>query len=91
MPPQELLWVQVEGLDDLFNNLNKTITSNSDNTNKILEDQLNEQKSMNNELKNQTNSINNVDSKLSGLRNDINNNLNDIKKSFDESNTNSGE
>lgn len=83
--------VQVEGLDDLFNNLNKTITSNSDNTNKILEDQLNEQKSMNNELKNQTNSINNVDSKLSGLRNDINNNLNDIKKSFDESNTNSGE
>ena len=83
--------VQVEGLDDLFNNLNKTITSNSDNTNKILEDQLNEQKSMNNELKNQTNSINNVDSKLSGLRNDINNNLNDIKKSFDDSNTNSGE
>lgn len=81
--------VQVEGLDDLFNNLSKTITSNSDNTNKILENQLNEQKNMNNNIRNQTDSIDRVDSKLSGLREDITNDLSGIKRSIDDSNTNS--
>lgn len=58
--------VQVDGLDDLFNNLNKTITNAQDSTNDI--------------LKNQTNSINNVGVKIDKLKDDIGYNLNDIKK-----------
>lgn len=72
--------VQVDGLDDLFNNLNKTITNAQDSTNDILKNQLDEQKNMNSELKNQTNSINNVGVKIDKLKDDIGYNLNDIKK-----------
>lgn len=77
--------VNVEGLDDLFNNLNKTITNASDGTNKILQDQLNEQKNMSSELKNQTNSINNVGNKLNEFKSDVSNSFNDIKKKMDDS------
>lgn len=83
--------VQVDGLDDLFNNLNKTITNAQDSTNDILKNQLDEQKNMNSELKNQTNSINNVGSKIDKLKDDIGYNLNDVKKSFNDSNNNSDE
>lgn len=77
--------VNVEGLDDLFNNLNKTITNASDGTNKILQDQLNEQKNMSSKLKNQTNSINNVGNKLNEFKSDVSNSFNDIKKKMDDS------
>lgn len=46
---------------------------------------------MNSELKNQTNSINNVGSKIDKLKDDIGYNLNDVKKSFNDSNNNSDE
>ena len=78
--------VNVEGLEDLFNNLNKTITDTSDSTNKILQDQLNEQKNMSSELKNQTNGINNVDDKLNEFKNNVSNGFDDIKKKMDDSN-----
>lgn len=83
--------VQVDGLDDLFNNLNKTITNAQDSTNDILKNQLDEQKNMNSELKNQTNSINNVGGKIDKLKDDIGYNLNDIKKTFNDSNNDSDE
>lgn len=83
--------VQVEGIDDLFNNLSKTITSANDSTNKILENQLNEQKNMNTELKDQTNSINNIGNKINEFKNDVNSNLDSVKKSINDSNNNSDE
>lgn len=77
--------INVEGLDDLFNNLNKTITNASDDTNRILQNQLDEQKNMSSELKNQTNSINNVGNKLNEFKSDVSNSFNDIKKKMDDS------
>ncbi len=76
--------VNVEGLDGLFDNLGKTIDRNSNETNKILNDQLAQQQQMNNTMTRDSNkreaikdNLENINEHLSNMENSNNSNDNE--------------
>lgn len=74
--------VQIDGIDNMFNNLNKTIADTNKETNRILENQLNEQKNMNTELRNQSQNIKNLSNDFSSFNETIDDNMSKIKSSI---------
>ena len=86
--PGQSQTVQVEGMKDMFKNLESTITSANSDTNRILEDQLREQKNMNVNLGTQNSNINKVAEKVEELNTSFNDSSDFLKKKVNEQNEN---